>query len=102
MHQSRRARTTATILLLAATLAGATPRLARALDNPPPGPTIDVDCTDPDTAITCRECSVDGPVFCCEQGEPCTIKPAPPKPQQLVPLPVPRRRGLGTKLYFTR
>jgi hypothetical protein len=93
---------TARVLLFMAALAGATGAspVAWALDNPPPGPTIDVDCTDPDQAQTCRECHVDGPIFCCpEAPDPCTIK----KPAPVFQLPTPpTRRGLGSRRYFTR
>jgi hypothetical protein len=92
-------RTARALLFVAALVAGLSP-VARAVDDPRPGPTIDVDCTDPDQATTCRECHIDGPVFCCPGApDPCMIKPA---PVYQPPTPLPTRRGLGTRRYFTR
>jgi hypothetical protein len=89
-----------TFLLMTALVTGVSSG-AWAVDNPPPGPTIDVDCTDPDQATLCRECHIDGPVFCCPGApDPCMIKQ--PAPVFQLPTPPPTRRGLGTRLYFTR
>ena len=99
-HGPRTNKTARALLLMAALAIGAS-RPAWALDNPPPGPTIDVDCTDPDQATTCRECHIDGPIFCCPGApDPCMIKK--PAPVYQLPTPLPTRRGLGTRLYFTR
>lgn len=96
-HLPKAKRMASVLLLMAAT---ATSPAAWAVDNPPPGPTIDVDCTDPDQLQTCRECNIDGPMFCCPGApDPCTIKNPAPKVQVVRP---PTRRGLGTRLYFTR
>jgi hypothetical protein len=99
-HRPEAMRTARVLLLVTALVTGAC-AVAQAVDNPPPGPTIDVDCTDPDQATLCRECHIDGPVFCCPGApDPCTIKN--PAPTWQLPTPRPTRRGLGTKLYFTR
>ena len=86
-------------LLIAATVTSP----AWALDNLPGGPAVDVDCTDPDRKATCRECNIDGPMFCCPGApDPCTVKNPAPAVFQGIPLPTPTRRGLGTRFYFTR
>ena len=101
MIRSTKATRTARVLVLAAMLAAGVSTRVWAVDNPPPGPTIDVDCTDPDQATTCRECHIDGPIFCCPGApDPCMIKK--PAPVYQLPTPLPTRRGLGTRLYFTR
>src|SRR5262245_58627365 len=95
------ARIASALMLLAALAASPSASPAWAVDNPQPGPTIDVDCTDPESATLCRECHIDGPVFCCPgDGEPCTIKQPAPKAQ--VPVRRPTTRSLWTNNYFTR
>ncbi|MBM4268948.1 MAG: hypothetical protein FJ144_20425 [Deltaproteobacteria bacterium] len=72
------------------------------VDNPRPGPTIDVDCTDPESKTLCRECHIDGPVFCCPgDGDPCTIKSPSPKVSPSLSVR-PRRPTFRQNLYFTR
>ena len=56
--------------------------------------------TDPDSATLCRECHIDGPVFCCPENEPCMIKQPAPKVQLRTPRVT--TRGLWTNNYFTR
>ncbi len=98
-HLTKPVKTTRVLLFVSA-LATGIASTVWAVDNPPPGPTIDVDCTDPDQATTCRECHIDGPMFCCPGApDPCLIK----KPALAIQItPQPTRRGLGTSLYFTR
>ena len=99
-HPSKANRIASALLLLIALAASPVPA-AWAVDNPPPGPTIDVDCTDPESATLCRECHIDGPVFCCPgDGEPCMIKQPAPKLQLRVPRPT--WGGFFTNLYFSR
>ena len=98
-HLPKANRIASALMLLTALAASPLPPAAWAVDNPPPGPTIDVDCTDPESATLCRECHIDGPVFCCPENEPCTIKPPAPKVQLA---PSRTTRGLWTNRYFTR